>query len=265
MNTFQEQIEKLDPGLFGHVLSQSTERDKRSLLALQWAMRTEKPNFVYLEIGSYMGGSLQPYLVDPLCSRMISIDSRPRSLPDVRGKLSYRQNTTENMLNQLRRIPHANLARIVTFDNGTEILSPDLISCRPDFCFIDGEHTDSAVLRDARFCQSVLSASGCIAFHDANIVYQGIGAFIDELSKKSINFRAFHLLDSVLFIEFGECQLSEFPCVTELQRHNCQGYLWSLATNDIYRQFYNKAVFRAYRSARARLARLLKGPWRKAP
>src|SRR5947209_5586019 len=206
-------IDKQDTSLFGYVLSQSTENDKKSLLALQSAFRQRK-EYIYLEIGSYRGGSLQPYVVDEKCRQLISIDPRPYSLPDERGeKLSYWENTTRGMLDALAKVPGGNLAKIKTIEEGTDTLSSSGLGCRPDFCFVDGEHTDSAVVRDARFCLSAIQENGCIAFHDSNIVYKGISAFLDELKRAGRAFRAFHLPDSVVFVELDECRASEFKPV----------------------------------------------------
>ena len=62
MDDFEAQINRLDVALFGHIFSATTQEDKRSLLAVQRAVRELKAaqGYVYLEIGSYLGGSLQP-------------------------------------------------------------------------------------------------------------------------------------------------------------------------------------------------------------
>ena len=63
--TIDERIEQLDLSLFSHVASQTTVEDQRSLLAIQAAIRRSFPAYVYLEIGSHKGGSIQPHVVDP--------------------------------------------------------------------------------------------------------------------------------------------------------------------------------------------------------
>src|SRR5205085_2760876 len=159
----QQKIDRQDISLFDFVLSQSTDNDKKSLLAVQSGLR-ERKSYVYLEIGSYRGGSLQPYLVDPKCRQVISIDPRPYSLPDERGEqLSYFENTTQAMLEALGKVPGGDLAKIKTIEQGTDTLSPTALGCQADFCFIDGEHTDPAVIRDSRFCLAAVAQDGCIA------------------------------------------------------------------------------------------------------
>ena len=73
--------------------------------------------------------------------------------------------------------------KIQSFEAGTDTIKPEAIQPTPHFCLIDGEHTDVAVLRDARFCLSVVEPDGCIAFHDANLIYGALDTFIKELSK----------------------------------------------------------------------------------
>src|SRR5256885_15040664 len=75
----------LDTSLFDNVRSQTSERDRISLLALHRACRDAYGRFAYLEIGSHLGGSLQVLVADPRCTSITSIDSRPESAPDVRG------------------------------------------------------------------------------------------------------------------------------------------------------------------------------------
>jgi hypothetical protein len=257
MAQFEKQVEQLDTALFRHVLSQSTEGDRESLLALQRAFREAKPGFVYLEIGSYLGGSLQPYLMDPRCTRIISLDPRPRSIPDARGKLSYIQNTTENMLRALSRIPGADLSKLSTLEEGTTTLDPDRMLCRPDLCFVDGEHTGDAVLQDSRFCLAAMRGHGCIAYHDANIVYDGIARFIEELRRDGHAFRAFNLLDSVFVIELGDCRVSESVGLQKFRERCYEGYLWGLRSNEVFREFYNRWPFRIIRSLKLRIWKAL--------
>ncbi len=244
-------IERLDIGLFAHAPSQSTDDDRRSLLALEAAMGRDR-QFVYLEIGSYLGGSLQPYLVDPRCLRIVSIDSRPYSLPDERGgRLSYPLNTTQNMLDALKSVPGADFTKLVTLERGTEVLKASELPVRPDLCFVDGEHTDGAVLRDARFCLEAVRDNGCIAFHDANIVYRGIAAFLEDLKRANRPSRAFHLPDALVFVELDGCGMSRDESVRAQLDRNFDGYLWSLIANDPYRAYYNLPLLRLFRRAKA--------------
>lgn len=167
-------------GVFDHIESQTTASDKRSLLALR-DLAAADGEFSYLEIGSHLGGSLQPFVVDERCTRIISIDPRPLSQPDKRlpegEHHHYEGNSTERMLSLLSAIPAADASKITAIDAGAEAIDPASITMEPTLCFIDGEHTDMAALRDAMFCAAVAPRS-IIAFHDRGAVGRGISAFM---------------------------------------------------------------------------------------
>lgn len=158
-NSFEFKIEKLDLSLFQEIESQSTELDKASFLACQLAVRNIKPEYNYLEIGSHIGGSLQPYLLDKRCSRIFSIDKRGHSQPDERGgEYVYINNSTQRMLDNLEKV--GPIDKITTIDGSTDEIQPSKIDAPIDLCFIDGEHTDTAVVRDFKFCLETLGGGG---------------------------------------------------------------------------------------------------------
>ena len=247
---FETSLAALDTSLFRHVPSQTFEEDKKSLLALQAALRARHRQYVYLEIGSYMGGSLQPHVVDPCCGKIISIDRRLGEYPDSRNTTTYAGNTTANMLAHLGRIPGADLKKIQSLEAGTDTLPPEAIQPRPHFCFIDGEHTDEAVLRDARFCLSVIKPNGCIAFHDANLVYGGLDKFIKELIQSGRPFRPYVLPETVFVIDFDEANYGDVAPVSLRRAENYKAYLGSLMHNDWYRYAYNLPAYRFLRKIR---------------
>ena len=63
MTDFEQSINNLDLRLFEKINSQSDDNDKQSLLACQLATRQLTDSYNYLEIGSYLGGSIQPHLL----------------------------------------------------------------------------------------------------------------------------------------------------------------------------------------------------------
>ena len=98
MQNFEEAIAHQDLALFEQIPSQSTDDDKVSLLAVQLATRELRPRYKYLEIGSHIGGSIQPHLLDDRCARIFSIDKRPLRQPDERGvDYLYPDNSTARM------------------------------------------------------------------------------------------------------------------------------------------------------------------------
>jgi len=252
MDDFRDKIERLDLALFQHIESQSTKSDQTSLLMLELAFRQTCQEFVYLEIGSHLGGSLQSLVADPQCARIVSIDPRPPFQPDERGQnCIYPENSTARMLQLLRAIPGADIQKIHTLDAGTDTIPPADIPYPPDFCFVDGEHTDAAVLRDARFCLQVMKENGCIVFHDANIIYRGVDQFVKELAEAGRGFRAYVLPESVFVIELGNCRLNECAVIRPLLVNNYKGYLWSLMTNDQFRQIVRRPVIQKLLKAEA--------------
>ena len=138
MDEIDARIASLDLTLFEHVVSQSTENDKRSLLALQSAVRGWHSSYSYLEIGSYLGGSLQPHVLDPRCGKIISIDPRPyaKAVRDQRGHDQlYIDNSAEGMLKLLAIIPGADLKKITTFEKDASALDINAVGTQPDYCF----------------------------------------------------------------------------------------------------------------------------------
>lgn len=252
MTAFDQSLTQLDPVLFRHIDSQTTDADKRALLALQLAGRSRlnRP-YRYLEIGSHLGGSLQPYVVDPLCESIISIDPRPTCFADERGlALNYTDNSTERMLANLRQIPGARLDHVQTIDRHVKDIAPSSLNVQPDLCFVDGEHTDAAALEDARFCAEVVHPEGCIFFHDANIVYRGIARFMEELTARGKKFQAFILPDSVFVVDFGQVPAKENAQVRALFEQNYLAYLHGLNSMNWYRDVLNKPLFKTLRQMR---------------
>jgi hypothetical protein len=210
--TIANRVSDLDTSLFAPIESQTTEPDRRSLLALHAAIAERGP-FDYLEIGSHLGGSLQALVADPRCRSIVSIDTRPLSQPDDRGDAAdYPDNSTQRMLELLASVPGADLTKLETFERGTDQLSVADLPTRPAFCFIDAEHTRAAALRDARFCLEAASPDGVIAFHDSNVVLPGIEDFIAELERPH---HASQMPDSVFVVELGPARLRETAYVQQ--------------------------------------------------
>jgi hypothetical protein len=209
-------VAALDISLFEAIDSQTTDNDRRSLLALHTATAERGP-FRYLEIGSHLGGSLQVLVADERCVEIVSIDTRPASVRDDRGDaVLYEGNSTERMLRLLRAVPGADVDKITTFEVGTDELRPADVPFTPALCLIDGEHTHEAALRDARFCLEVLGDTpGVIAFHDSNVLQEAIDAFVRSLGHRP--HAAFQLPDSVAVVQVGADDLPRVPVIDRLR------------------------------------------------
>jgi Methyltransferase domain len=253
----EQRLAELDLALFGDVPSQSTDNDKRSLLACQLAVRSLRPGYRYLEIGSYLGGSIQPHLIDPECSRMFSIDKRPASQPDSRGlRWKYPSNTTERMIDALRDAgSEAFLQKLTCIEGEVREINRGRIEGPIDLCFVDGEHTDEALVADFEFCLDILEDGGAIVCHDSQIVYMGLSYELERMRSEGIAFHAYNLPDTLLVVEVGDFPLHRHDAISRLLLDNHVGYLASLRMNDEFREFANRPVLRHLRAMRAALSR----------
>lgn len=255
MSDFEQAIAKLDLGLFSKIESQSTPEDKRSFLAIQNAVRRLHGPYNYLEIGSYLGGSIQPYLLDPDCEHIYSIDKRPKTQPDARGfDYTYLNNSTARMIENLEKVSADGIKKITTIDGDTGEVEPAFIERPVQVCFIDGEHTDEAVVRDFEFCRKVLDVTGgVILFHDSQITYNGIAECIERLKAEGVRFKAYNLPHIVFVIEVGEFPIHSDENILARLINNYDGYLFSLQDNDKFREFANKKPFRIARGLLSKL------------
>jgi hypothetical protein len=222
---FESRIEALDATLFSKIMSQTTDADKRSLLAIQTCARANSEKYVYLEIGSYLGGSIQPHLLDPKCAKIYSIDKRQLVSRDERVEApGYPGNTQQHMLSLLTTLDPQNVVKIECLEGDTRSLPASLIHEAPNLCFIDGEHTPSAVVRDFDFCSRVCAAGATIVFHDAQTVFRGLRSVISRLRRSRRTFLALALSDMVYSIS-----LDESPVPSQLRRFSAQ-----LRKNDLW-------------------------------
>ena len=203
--TPEERIEALDVGLFEQVRSETSADDRAALLLLQRSVRHRGP-YAYLEIGSHLGGTIQPHYVDPLCRVVYSIDKRPSAQPDERGRqFAYPDNSTARMRACLAEaFPAADRAKVVSFDRDASDVRTAEIAIRPALCLIDGEHTNVAVQSDFDACLRLAGPVAVVAFHDACYVFEGIQAIKRKLAASAVPFRGYLLAGSVYAILLGD-------------------------------------------------------------
>jgi hypothetical protein len=256
MNNFESLIDGLDLQLFEKINSQTSDNDKRSLLASQKAVREMLHAYTFLEIGSYMGGSLQPFLLDDRCAKIYSLDKRPKFAADARGyDHVYMNNTTQVMLDKLAEVSKENLSKIETIDGDVSEIDPAKITIKPDVCFIDGEHTDEATWRDFQFCLKVMKENGAIFFHDAAIVYNALNRIIDFMKERGTPFRAYNLPDVVFILEVGDFPMHKSERINDMLLNNYVGYLSSLSFNDPYRRFATRPLFKFIRNMKMKFTK----------
>src|ERR1019366_741745 len=190
--------------------------DQDTLKSLQTIVCV-KP-YVYCEVGSYLGESLVPHLLDPMCKRVISIDPRPNSTPDGRG-LHFEYNaSTRDMRKVLEAIvPRVAIGKLETFEGTLQNYKFDVC---PELVFIDAEHTNEAVFQDAITALDNLGTDGIIAFHDSNFVFDGLLNFATLVKFVGLGYTGF-LPDNVFVTAFGT---SEGP-VSALPAHDPAVYV----------------------------------------
>jgi predicted O-methyltransferase YrrM len=183
------------------VPSQLSRGDFAVLTAVTTFMSLQQ-SYQYLELGSYLGASLQWHLRNQLCNKVVSVDKRSHNpILDERNIDYTYTSTTQDMLDALHRnnVPTDTLTCI----DGTidDLITDDKF----DLIFIDAEHTNSAAYYDACKCLLFLNDNGLIMFHDDWIVFEGIENFEEHLKQKQLKFAKFKLADSdITVIAFGD-------------------------------------------------------------
>lgn len=223
MTDWIKRIDELDLSLFAVIPSQTSDKDRRSLLAVQRAIGNKRGEYIYLEIGSHLGGSIQPHLCDDRCKVIYSIDSRSSQQPDDRAVgcvVHYENNSTERMLRMLDLVGCGTLSKIQWFESEASGVEPGKITESPVIAFIDGEHTRAAVIADFQFCLNVLNKSGIILFHDFSIVYPAILQVIRQLKKSRQSFSYLKLGGDVFGIFFDQDILRSDAHLHSLYRRN---------------------------------------------
>jgi hypothetical protein len=252
MNSFIDRVENLDLSLFDQILSQTTDDDRRSLLAVQRAVAKAHRTYAFLEIGSHMGGSIQPHLVDARCTRIYSIDPRPTHAPDDRiaGHVSeYEDNSTKRMLDLLSAIDPAAIKKIICFDQSAKDVNRAEIDPKPQLAFIDGEHTNKAALEDYSFCIEAIADDGVILFHDAWIIYPAILAIHDRLRHQTPTAVPLFLAGSVFGIFLDPNLIFSDASLRELYQQN-KNYFRGFRLRSFFRKFVPSPIWTVLKKAK---------------
>jgi Methyltransferase domain len=170
------------------VESQTSRADKKCLLKTRDFLSQRGP-YHYAEIGSYLGGSLTPFIRDQNCKGILSIDDRERHQPDERGRtFDYTGITHQTMLDNLQShgLP---IAKIKTFDGSVSDYPRS--NQRYDLLNIDGEHTDWACFRDFIYGLKIMKPDAIIMFHDTRLVLKAIKIIQEYLRASNQKFRFF--------------------------------------------------------------------------
>jgi len=166
------------------IVSQTSIYDKNVLIEIINFLSKDNMKFKYLEIGSYLGGSLTPFLKNDYCSLVFSIDKRNQNLEDERGKIiSYKNTSLNQMLDNLKKF-NLNTKKLKTFNGDVKNFKKKI---KFDLVFIDGIHTDINTFSDFLNSLKLLKKNGIILFHDSSIIFKSIK--IIEVFLKQNNFK----------------------------------------------------------------------------
>jgi hypothetical protein len=182
--------------------SQTTYLDKIAIATVKNIFKRTEKKYSYCEIGSYLGGSLTPFLIDDNCVDILSIDNRNRRQPDERGvKFDYVGITHQTMIDNI--LGHnLNIDKLRTFDGSINDYNGEE---KFDLVFIDGEHTDYACFRDFIYCVKFLKYSSIVMFHDSNLIYKSLKIIKELLNRDKTEYKFIKVKNStVSFIFFGE-------------------------------------------------------------
>jgi hypothetical protein len=176
------------------IRSQTSDADKMALLQVRKILNDKLGNYTYLEIGSFMGGSLTPFLKDSRCSAILSVDERNRVQPDERGvKYDYAGITHQTMIDNLR--DHGfDLKKLKTFDGS--INDYPAANEKFDLVFVDGEHTDFACFGDFIYSHKLLKKDSVVVFHDSTLIYKALRIIQEYLTATQEQFRFIKVKDS---------------------------------------------------------------------
>ena len=222
---FEAMIAAGDLGLF-QVKSQTLPEDKSTLLAVQRLVREHIDGYDYLEVGSHLGGTLTPHLVDTRCRSVVSIDARPPSQPDVRARaFDYENNSSARMIELIRECaPAADLEKLTTLDMDASQAPADGVRNPPDLVFIDGEHTNTAVFRDFLNTYRFAPPSCVFAFHDSNLIFDGLQNIEALLANQGVAHASWFLPSNVFVLAIGDWVARAKPRLDPLA-HEREGFI----------------------------------------
>ena len=198
------------------IRSQTSDQDKNVLLQLRAILQVTK-GYRYLEIGSFLGGSLTPFLKDPICISILSIDDRDTMPLDERGlKFDYGGITHESMIENLNGVG-LDTEKIEAF-NGSVSDYP-AHSHEYDLIFIDGEHTDWAAFRDFIHSEKLRSKNAIVAFHDSTFIYKSLKIINELLKARGDIFTFIKVKDSemslIAFNKYAQIDMTKYFKIEE--------------------------------------------------
>lgn len=221
------------------IQSQSSFEDKANILKVRDIFKNRK--YSYCEIGSFLGGTLVPFLKDDNCVKVFSIDHRERKQPDERGKnYDYGGITTQTMLDNLTN-HGVGIEKLKAYDGS--ISDIDKVDTLYDLIFIDGEHTDYACFRDFIYAVKHANHTSIIMFHDSNIVFKSLRIIQTLLKSYKAQYRFIKIKNSTVSLLFlGEYASLNLDEIFEIEE-NLEKFYWESEVEMLNEVIKNRVNF----------------------
>ena len=188
MTNFKKKLKEFFP-----IESQTSDLDKIVLLQTLDLIRKKNSTYKYLEIGSFLGGSLTPALIDKKCKLVLSIDKRNQILDDERNEnWSYKNVSNNLMVKKINQYKISTL-KLKTYDGDIkELKNKDSF----DLIFIDGIHTDQNCFSDLINSLHFRKNNSVILFHDTSVIFKAIKLSLIFLENKKISYKVIKFKNS---------------------------------------------------------------------
>ncbi len=229
---------------FFPIPSQSLVSDRAFLLKMIGVMKSLTNGLHYMELGSYLGGTLAPFLLEDSCETVLSIDERERQQPDERGvRYDYAGVTAKTMIDNLKKhdLP---ISKLRIHDGSIDTLPNQ--PAKFDLAFIDAEHTDEAVFRDYIYVMDHVKDDCIVMFHDSSLVAKGIVNVLTLARKNRSdgNMRFFKMSDSKMScILFGK--YAAIDCATSFGvEENFEAFLAKSSQYLLRQRIANQVTFK---------------------
>ena len=203
--------------------SQTSNFDKKVILNVIKVIKKNKKKFNYLEIGSFLGGSLTPFLSEKNCQLVMSIDKRNQKQDDERNEeWSYKNIDEKDMINKLEK--HGlNTSKLKTFNGDIQNFKSKK---KFDLSFIDGIHTDVNTFSDFLNVLNLSNKDSIVLFHDSSIIFKSISIINILLLKQNYRFKLAKFKNSeitgIFFGKYSTINLNNTVSSTEKFERFCE-------------------------------------------
>ena len=193
------------------ISSQTSNNDKKIILKIiNFLKKNKKKKFKYLEIGSFLGGSLTPYLLENSCELIVSIDKRNQKQDDERSEeWSYERVSEAHMIKKLKE-HNLKIDKLRTFNGDVKDFKTKM---KFDLVFIDGIHTDINTFSDFLITHNKVNKDSIIMFHDSSIIFKSISMINLLLKNRKYKFKLIKFkgseITSFFFGKFSNSNLNK--------------------------------------------------------